>query len=64
MYKHINRNKNAGNDFLSGSLILKCIATEPDSKIAKPIAAGWRSTGYQMAAISPNAKMTLRVPTR
>ena len=55
---------NAGIDFLMGSLILKCISTEPINKAANPRAAGFKNVGNQMAAIKPSARVTFKKPIR
>ena len=60
--KQINKNSNAGNDFLRGSLILICITIDPSNKKASPNAEGIKNSGNHMATIRPNAKATFRNP--
>ena len=63
MIRHMARNRDAGKDFIRGSLILKCMEIEPASKSASPEAAANLNAGYHMAAINMIARITFSVPT-
>jgi hypothetical protein len=62
MIKHMIIKSAAGNDFINGSLIRKCMEIDPANKRARPEAATGFKTGYQIATSSIIAKTTFKVP--